>query len=177
LALAIGIIYRNLSFDSGHQIPWLMVRHADTVCRPENVVKEICRCIGWANRNKNHDLEHASGRLSVQYEEKYANRGEGHGTQSCSGHLTVLFVKYGQYNGRDRKITKKAFQGDPDPELKKIARSFGTSSSTTTSGSPRNLTRCKRAFLEQKEKEWVMKQKQYVIAHAVGDCGRMTGTA
>jgi hypothetical protein len=110
--------------DQYNQTPRLIVRHEDMVYRPEKVVQKICECVGGTNRNPNPDWEHPDG---FEYEEESANTGKGHGRAGRSGLMTA-FIKYGQplrnwydqYNAIDRTIMKQAFQGETDPELRKI---------------------------------------------------------
>lgn len=111
-----------------NQTPRIMVRHEDMVYRPEKVISKICDCLGGTNRNKNPDWEHKDG---FEYEEDSANRGRGHGRLSRSGLLTAV-IKYGQpirnwydqYSASDRQIMKEAFQGEADPDLRKIFETF-----------------------------------------------------
>lgn len=142
-----------------NQTPRLMIRHEDMVYRPEKVVRKICECVGGTNLNKNPDWEHPEG---FEYEEESANKGKGHGKLGRSGLLTA-FIKYGQplrnwydqYNGSDRKIMKKAFQGETDPELRKIFETFKYplfDDIDEPTEADKRRTR-NRARLEQNEKE------------------------
>jgi len=121
--------YKPYFLDSQYnQMPRLMVRHEDMVYRPEKVVSKICDCVGGTNRNKNPDWEHKDG---FEYEEESANQGRGHGGGGRSGLLTAV-IKYGQpiqhwydqYTASDRNVMKEAFQGESDPELRKIFETF-----------------------------------------------------
>lgn len=120
--------YQPYFLDSRYnQTPRLMVRHEDLVYRPEKVISKICDCVGGTNMmNKNW-----SEPGGFEYEEESANRGGGHGKHR-SGLLTAV-IKYGQpledwysqFNAKDRKIMREAFQGETvDPESQKIFEAF-----------------------------------------------------
>lgn len=153
-----------------NQTPRLIVRHEDLVYRPEKVIQKICECVGGTNSNPNPDWEHPNG---FEYEEESANKGKGHGRAGRSGLMTA-FIKYGQplrnwydqYDASDRTIMKEAFQGETDPELRKIFETFKYPLFDDV-GKPTpadKLRTRKRHLLEQKEKDArakiIQKEKQ-----------------
>ena len=148
------------------QTPRLMVRHEDIVYRPEKVVSKICECVGGTNRNVNPDWEHPDG---FEYEEESANTGKGHGRLGRSGLFTAV-VKYGQpisnwyeqYTAKDRTVMYKTFQEEPNAELRKIFETFQyrLMDNINEPTKVEKMRARKRAFLEQKEKDRLLKEKQ-----------------
>uniref|UniRef100_A0A7S4AHG0 Sulfotransferase domain-containing protein n=1 Tax=Pseudo-nitzschia australis TaxID=44445 RepID=A0A7S4AHG0_9STRA len=142
-----------------NQAPRIMVRHEDMVYRPEKVVSKLCECVGGINRSNTTQDWQAQGGFS--YVEDAANKGGGHGSDR-SGLLTAI-IKYGQplrhwydrYNGVDRKIMKRIFQNEPDPDMRAIFHAFNYRLYDNVADPTRQerMATLQRKIREEKQKE------------------------